>query len=237
MSNLVQRDKNRLLGQVSFEQDDPTLRLCKQMAKAENINLLVGSLAIRLNQQKCINRSYLINRAGEIITHYDKIHLFDIQLPGGKAYGESASYQPGEDLVTADLYDFKLGLSICYDLRFSDLYQALTAQGANVLIVPAAFTESTGKAHWHTLLRARAIENAAYVIAPGQTGTHHDGSKSYGHSVIIDLWGSVIAEAGSHEGTVIQANIDIEQIRKIRNQMPSWRIRQNQSLPEKTLSV
>ena len=223
MSNVIERSKKRLLDITSYEQDDPTLQSCRELARALGIDLLIGSLAIKVSPGKCANRSYLINRDGGIAAYYDKINLFDVELATGESHAESTCYQAGDRLVTASLGDFTLGMSICYDLRFPNHFRQLLAAGANILLVPSAFTRSTGKAHWQTLLRARAIENAAYVLAPNQASRHHDGSQSYGNSLIVDPWGRIMASAGISAECVVQATINTEQLFRIRNQIPSWR--------------
>ena len=223
MSNVIERSKKRLLDIASFEQDDATLQSCRELARALGIDLLIGSLAIKVNSDKCANRSYLINRDGGIAAYYDKINLFDVQLATGESHAESSCYQAGNRQVTAAIGNFTLGMSICYDLRFPNHFRQLLAGGADILLVPSAFTHSTGEAHWQTLLRARAIENAAYVLAPNQAGQHHDGSQSYGNSLIIDPWGRIMANAGSSADCVIQATVNTEQLFRIRNQIPSWR--------------
>ena len=189
------------------KQDDLSLKAYRALAAELKIHLHIGSLALRASPEKAVNRSFLIGPDGTLIASYDKIHMFDIDLPGGESYRESANYQPGETAVIADLPWGRLGLTICYDVRFPALYRALAESGASFLTVPSAFTRKTGEAHWHTLLRARAIENGCFVFAAAQAGLHENKRETYGHSLIIDPWGTVLAEGGVEPG-VVMAKID-----------------------------
>ncbi|HEX3808744.1 MAG TPA: carbon-nitrogen hydrolase family protein [Rhizomicrobium sp.] len=192
----------------SFAEDhDPALPKFRALTEELGIWLLVGSLAIKVSERKTANRSFLINPRGGIAASYDKIHLFDVDLPSGEQYRESNTVAGGDRAVLAETSWGKVGLTICYDLRFPNLYRTLSKAGAFMLTVPSAFTETTGKAHWHTLLRARAIENGAFVFAPAQGGTHANGRKTYGHSLIVSPWGEIIAEAGTEPGVIV-ADID-----------------------------
>jgi predicted amidohydrolase len=192
----------------SFPEDrDPALPVFRALAAELKIWLMIGSLAIKVSADKTANRSFLIDPEGAIKTRYDKIHLFDVDLPSGETYRESATVAGGGQSALADLPWGKIGLSVCYDLRFPQLYRALAKQGAFLFTVPSAFTETTGRAHWHVLLRARAIENGAFVVAPAQGGTHANGRKTYGHSLIVAPWGDVLAEAGADPGVIV-ADID-----------------------------
>ena len=192
----------------SFTQErDPALPDFRALAAELGVWLLIGSLAIKVSETKTANRSYLLDPKGSIAAQYDKIHLFDVDLPSGEKYRESNTVAGGTRAVIADSPWGKIGLTICYDLRFPQLYRALSQAGAFMLTVPSAFTETTGKAHWHTLLRARAIENGAFVIAPAQGGLHANGRRTYGHSLIVAPWGEVLAEGGIDPG-VIWADID-----------------------------
>lgn len=193
----------------------------QQTAARHKIWLLLGSIrAKEPGMEKPFNRSILISPEGDIHAHYDKIHLFDVSLPGGHRYLESNQATAGYQAVLAPTPLATLGLSVCYDLRFPTLYRQLALKGATVLAVPSAFTRPTGEAHWHTLLKARAIENACYVIAPAQCGTHPGGRETYGHSIIIDPWGTVLAEAGAGEPGVIVAEIDPQLVARVRTQIP-----------------
>lgn len=187
--------------------DDPALPQFAALAKELNIHLLIGSLAIKVSQTRTANRSILFKPDGRVGARYDKIHLFDVTLDGGETYAESNTVEGGNQAVLAPTPWGPVGLSVCYDVRFPQLYQRLALGGAFAFTVPSAFTVPTGEAHWHVLLRARAIENGAFVFAPAQGGTHANGRKTYGHSLIIGPWGEVLAEAGTEPG-VIYADID-----------------------------
>ncbi len=220
MTNILDRDRERLLAAIAPQESDPSLAAFRQLAIDVGIWLHVGSLAIRLAADGVANRSFLIAPSGEIAAQYDKIHMFDVDLAGGESYRESRLYKPGGNAVVADLPWGRLGLSVCYDVRFPQLYRALAHAGAEILAVPAAFTRTTGEAHWHVLLRARAIENGAFVISAAQAGHHEDGRDTYGHSLIIDPWGRVLAEAGVEPG-VILAEIDPALSTATRGRVPS----------------
>jgi predicted amidohydrolase len=206
-TTLMAPDGGSKLQRSFTEDEDPALPAFSALAEDLGIWLLVGSLAIKVSDAKTANRSFLIDPKGRIATRYDKIHLFDVDLPSGESYRESNTVAGGDGAKLAELPWATFGLTICYDLRFPQLYRALAQAGASVLTVPSAFTETTGKAHWHVLLRARAIENGAFVIAPAQGGLHANGRKTYGHSLIIAPWGEIIAEAGV-DPCVIVADID-----------------------------
>ena len=207
----------------SFPEDrDPALPEFRALAEELGLWLLVGSLAIKVSEKKTANRSFLIDPKGRITARYDKIFLFDVDLPNGETYRESNTVEGGDHAVVADLPWGKVGLSICYDLRFPHLYRRLAQAGSSILTVPSAFTETTGMAHWHVLLRARAIENGAFVIAPAQGGAHANGRKTYGHSLIVSPWGDVLAEAGT-EPCVITADIDLAAVSDARARVPSLR--------------
>lgn len=204
-------------------ENHPGVIAAQEWAQHYGVWLLIGSVAIsppRGAPGKCYNRSILINPQGSIAAHYDKIHLFDVEVGDGQSYRESAKILPGEKTVTTALPNAILGLTICYDVRFPQLYRALAKKGATILAVPAAFTQVTGEAHWHVLLRARAIENGCFVIAPAQTGTHADGRKTFGHSLIIDPWGRVLADGGTDVG-VVMAEIDLADVTNTRAKLPS----------------
>jgi predicted amidohydrolase len=202
------------------EQADPALPVFRALAAELGVWLLIGSLAIKVSDAKTANRSFLIDPKGAVAARYDKIHLFDVDLPSGEVYRESNTVAGGNRAVTADLPWCKIGLSVCYDLRFPQLYRTLAQTGAVLLTVPSAFTETTGKAHWHALLRARAIENGAFVLAPAQGGTHAGGRKTYGHSLIVAPWGEVLAEAGT-DPCVIVADIDPARAADARARIPN----------------
>ncbi len=192
----------------------------RDLAAELDVWLLAGSFVVRLSADRLANRSVLIAPSGEIEARYDKIHMFDVEIPDGQSYRESRAYRPGGQAVTADLPWGRLGLTVCYDLRFPQLYRALARGGADLISVPAAFTRFTGRAHWHVLLRARAIETGCFICAPAQCGTHAEGRETYGHSLIVSPWGEVLAEAGEEPG-VIMAEVDLGEVAKARTMVPS----------------
>ena len=192
-----------------------------ELARKHGVFLHVGSLAVALPDGYFANRAVLFGPDGQIVTTYDKIHLFDATLSGLADYRESATYRGGDKAVVADAAGFKLGLAICYDMRFPRLFNTLANAGAQVLAVPAAFTVPTGQAHWETLLRARAIETGSYVIAAAQGGAHQNGRSTYGHSMIIDPWGKIIAAAGNDEPGIIYADIDLAHVDEVRGRVPA----------------
>jgi predicted amidohydrolase len=193
----------------------------RSLARETGAWLLAGSLAVRVpGEDRLANRSYLFDPSGGIVARYDKIHMFDVDLGKGESYRESAQFRPGDTAVLADTPWGKLGMTVCYDLRFPTLYGTLAKAGARLLSIPSAFTVPTGEAHWHTLLRARAIETGCFVLAPAQTGTHAEGRRTYGHSLIIDPWGKVLADAGTEVGFVT-AELDLARIDEARASVPS----------------
>jgi predicted amidohydrolase len=220
VSNMMQFNRKALFENLASEEDDLSLKAYRALAAELKIHLHIGSLALRATPEKAVNRSFLIGPDGVVIASYDKIHMFDIDLPGGESYRESANYQPGETAVISDLPWGRIGLTICYDVRFPALYRALAESGASFLAIPAAFTKKTGEAHWHTLLRARAIENGAFVFAAAQAGLHENNRETYGHSLIIDPWGVVLAE-GDVETGIIMAKIDPAKVETARKTVPS----------------
>jgi predicted amidohydrolase len=213
------------------ERDDRALPQFLAVAEELGIWLLVGSLGIKVSADKTVNRSYLIGPNGRVSARYDKIHLFDVNLPSGETYRESNTVAPGGQAVVASLPWGRVGLSVCYDLRFPQLYRSLAKSGAEILTVPSAFTETTGKAHWHVLLRARAIENGCFVVAPAQGGTHANGRKTYGHSLIVGPWGDILAEAGTEPG-VVAVELDLAEIAAARTRLPALQHDRPFSAPE-----
>jgi deaminated glutathione amidase len=202
------------------ECDHPGLALFQALANELKVWLLLGSLTVKLDDTHMANRSYLLSDTGEIVARYDKIHMFDATLPGNKVIRESSAYRPGDKAVLAAMPWGALGMSVCYDLRFPQLYRALAQAGAVMLAVPSSFQRETGPAHWHTLLRTRAIENAAWVIAPAMCGDHPNGRSTYGHSLIVDPWGRVVAELEDEPGVLI-TEVDLAQVAKVRAMLPS----------------
>src|SRR6202161_4576274 len=220
MTNIMEIKRERLFAAIAEEERDPTLTALRELARKHAIFLHVGSLAIKVSQDKAANRSFLIDRHGEIAARYDKIHMFDVDLANGESYRESNNFRPGELAVLADLPWGRLGMTICYDLRFPALYRALAEAGASFLAIPAAFTKQTGEAHWHVLMRARAIENGCYVFAAAQGGRHEHGRETFGHSLVVDPWGKIIAEGGTEPG-VIFAEVDPAEVAAARGRIPS----------------
>ena len=211
----------RVMREHSFSEDaHPALEACRALARGHALHLLVGSLTIRVDDVRMANRSFLLAPDGSIIAAYDKIHMFDVTLPSGKVIRESGAYQPGDRAVVAQTPWGKLGMAVCYDLRFPHLFRALSQAGAHFLAVPSSFQRETGVAHWHSLLRARAIENLAYVFAPAMCGEHPGNRTTYGHSLIIDPWGNIIAELGADPG-ICYAEINAEAVLKVRGMLPS----------------
>ena len=220
VSNMIQSNRQAMFENLALEEDDLSLKAYRALAAELKIHLHIGSLALRASPERAVNRSFLIGPDGAVIASYDKIHMFDIDLPGGESYRESANYQPGETAVIADLPWGRIGLTICYDVRFPALYRALAESGASFLTVPSAFTVRTGEAHWHTLLRARAIENGCFVFAAAQAGLHENKRETYGHSLIIAPWGEILAEGDAEPG-VFLAKIDPSRVETARKTVPS----------------
>jgi predicted amidohydrolase len=220
MTNVMEVRREALFGSIVAEDDDTSLATFRELARTLGIFVHVGSLAVRVSPDKAANRSFLIDRKGEIAARYDKIHMFDVDLANGESYRESRTYRAGELAVVADLPWGRLGLTVCYDLRFPALYRALAEAGATFLTVPSAFTRQTGEAHWHVLLRARAIENGCFVFAAAQGGKHENGRETFGHSLVIDPWGRILAEGGVEPGIVF-AEIDPAEAAAARSRIPS----------------
>src|SRR3954466_13187305 len=220
VTNILENSRENLFAAIVPEENDPTLATFRDLARTLGIYVHVGSLAVKVAPEKAANRSFLIDRKGNIVARYDKIHMFDVDLAGGESYRESRNYCPGEIAVVADLPWGRLGLTICYDLRFPALYRALAEAGASFLAIPSAFTRQTGEAHWHVLMRARAIENGSFVFAAAQGGDHENGRARFGHSLVVDPWGRVIAEGGTEPGVVF-ADIDPAEVSAARGRIPS----------------
>lgn len=219
MSSLVERSRERLMAEVGPEELDPMLAAFRDAARRLKIWLHIGSLSLKVGE-KIANRAFVIDPAGDIIARYDKIHLFDADLPSGERWRESDTYTGGGEAVVAATPWGGLGLSICYDVRFPYLYRAEAEAGASMLTAPACFTRQTGEAHWVVLQRARAIENGAFMLSAAQAGTHEDGRETFGHSIIVDPWGRVLAEAGDKPG-VILASIDPGLVADARGRIPT----------------
>jgi predicted amidohydrolase len=220
MTNIMEVSREKLFTTIAPEDSDTSLATYQELARKLSIHLHIGSLAIKVTADKAANRSFLIDPRGEIVARYDKIHMFDVDLANGESYRESRSYRAGDLAVVHDLPWGRLGLTICYDLRFPALYRALAEAGASFLAIPSAFTRQTGEAHWHVLMRARAIENGCYVFAAAQGGKHENGRETFGHSIVVDPWGRVVAEGGTEPG-VVMAEIDPAEIAAARSRVPS----------------
>ena len=231
MSGLLDRDRERASTSLRSESDDLVLAAVREAAGRAGIWVHIGSLALAGEREdgRLVNRGFLIDERGGIRARYDKIHLFDVDLATGESWRESAAYAGGERAVVAETPAGRLGLSICYDLRFPDLYRTLTDTGATILAVPAAFTVPTGQAHWHVLLRARAIEAGVFVVAAAQVGQHEDGRETYGHSLVVGPWGEVLLDMGEEEGVGF-ADIDLAQVEEVRSRLPA--IRHRKPIPE-----
>lgn len=220
VTNLMEPRRKLLFEKIFPEEQDPTLAGLRALAVELEIHLLIGSLVLEGGGGRAVNRSFFVRPDGSIAARYDKIHLFDVLLPDGHSYRESKAYRPGDRAVLAALPGLTLGLTICYDLRFPKLYNDLAKAGAEMLTVPSAFTKVSGQAHWHVLLRARAIECGSFVLAPAQCGSHEGGRQTYGHSLIVSPWGEILAEAGDDPG-VIWADIDPAEVSKARARIPA----------------
>jgi predicted amidohydrolase len=223
-SNMMQRRRDARDAHLTDEATDPVVAGLAALAGELGIWLLIGSAMVRTGRDdddRAANRSLLIDPSGQTVARYDKLHVFDVDLPGGESYRESASVRPGEAAVVADTPFGRLGLSICYDLRFPHLFRTLARAGANIITVPAAFTVPTGRAHWETLLRARAIETGAFVLAPAQGGAHEDGRATWGHSLVIDPWGEVVARSDDDATGVLMADLDMSAVGRARAAIPS----------------
>jgi deaminated glutathione amidase len=222
MTNLLDIRPGMARAKVRREAEDESLPVLRALAAELGVTLLIGSLAIALEEdERFANRSFLIGPDGSVLARYDKIHMFDVEVGDGQTYRESRAYRPGTEAVLVQSPAGCLGLTVCYDVRFPHLYRRLAQAGAEILTIPAAFTRVTGEAHWHVLVRARAIETGSFVIAPAQGGKHEDGRETFGHSVIISPWGEILAEAAGAEPGIILARIDLAGVAKARGRIPS----------------
>jgi predicted amidohydrolase len=219
MSGLIDRNRDRAAGVITAEDDDRVLGSVRDAAVRTGLWVHLGSLAVRREDGRLVNRAFVVDGNGTIRARYDKLHLFDVDLPTGESWRESAAYAGGDAAVVVATPLGNLGLSICYDVRFPSLYQLLSDAGATLIAVPAAFTRPTGAAHWQVLLQARAIENAAFVIAAAQTGRHEDGRETYGHSLAIGPWGEVLCDMGEQPGLAL-VDIDAEKVSEVRGRIP-----------------
>jgi len=221
MTSLIERDRTRMAEVVTADAVEDAIARLSALADRLNITVHIGSMAVPLADGRFANRAHLFGPDGALITTYDKIHMFDVDLANGESWRESAIYAPGDRCVVANLGQLRLGLGICYDLRFSPMFRAQAQAGADLLTAPAAFTRQTGKAHWHVLLRARAIETGSYVAAAAQGGTHEDGRETFGHSIVIDPWGQVIAEKADDEPGLLLADLDMSRVADARGKIPA----------------
>ncbi|HEY6859669.1 MAG TPA: carbon-nitrogen hydrolase family protein [Pseudolabrys sp.] len=220
MTNILVARREQLFAAIVEEEADASLATLRGLARKLGVYIHIGSLAIKISPDRAANRSFLVDPKGDIAARYDKIHMFDVDLADSESYRESRNYRPGELAVLADLPWGRLGLTVCYDLRFPALYRALAEAGATMLAIPSAFTKQTGEAHWHVLVRTRAIENGCFVFAAAQGGKHENGRETYGHSLIVDPWGRILAEGGIEPG-VVMAEIDPAEVAIARARIPS----------------
>jgi predicted amidohydrolase len=227
MAGLLDRDRKRAAASVVPEAQDPVLAMAREAAARSGVWIALGSLAIRREDGRWANRSLVIDGSGGIAARYDKIHMFDVELASGETWRESSAYAAGDAVVAVDTPAGRLGLAICYDIRFPALFEALGREGCDLIAVPAAFTVPTGKAHWHLLQRARAVEASAYVVAAAQVGRHEDGRSTFGHSLVIDPWGEVLLDLGSEGAGLGFAELHRQRIADVRAQLPSLAHRRN----------
>ncbi len=220
MTNVIDPEPDRLFSKVARQDADPSVAAFTDHARKRRRYILAGSFALRDGRDRLVNRSILFDPAGRAIAGYDKMHMFDVRLADGESYRESATYAPGDKAVWADTVLCRVGLTVCYDMRFPALYRVLAQAGVQLITIPSAFTRPTGKAHWETLLRARAIETGCYVLAAAQAGVHESGRETYGHSMIVAPWGEVLADAGEGQGYVV-ADIDPSTVEAARRRIPA----------------
>ncbi|WP_173934066.1 carbon-nitrogen hydrolase family protein [Chelativorans sp. Marseille-P2723] len=232
MTGVLVRSREALMERIHDEADDPLVLKASALARELSLFVHLGSTAIALPEGKVANRAFLFGPDGGRIATYDKIHMFDVNLDNGESWRESATYAAGGESVVVDLPFGRMGLAICYDLRFPQLFQAQALAGAQLLTVPSAFTRQTGEAHWHVLIRARAIENGAWLVAAAQGGLHEDGRKTYGHSLIVDPWGRIVAEAQGDEPGVVYAKIDLRASQEARRKVPNLKNAQDFTVNE-----
>ncbi|WP_225206676.1 carbon-nitrogen hydrolase family protein [Novosphingobium huizhouense] len=221
MSGLIDRERKRGAAHVVPEEQSPVLGAVRDAAARAGLWVHIGSLAVKVDGDLWANRAFVIDPAGAIAARYDKIHMFDVDLATGESWRESAAYRPGEQVVTVDCPVGRLGLAICYDIRFPALFEELGRQRCDAIAIPAAFTVPTGRAHWHLMQRARAVEASAYVVSAAQVGRHADGRETYGHSLVIDPWGEVVLDMGGERAGLGFAEIEPGRIREVRGQLPS----------------
>jgi len=220
-SNIITNDINYLKKNTTFEKDCPIISMVKLYAKENNVHINIGSLLLKVkNKKKLVNRSYFINNKGKILKKYDKIHMFDVNINKKETHRESDTFQAGKDIILLNIDKIKIGFTICYDLRFPNLFRKLAKRGAQIILMPAAFTVPSGKAHWEVMLRSRAIENSFFLIATDMCGTHHTNRKTYGHSMLVNPWGEIISKAASRP-KILNTNINLDEIKNVRNKIPA----------------
>ena len=220
-SNIITNDIDYLRKNTTFENDCPIIKMAKLYAKENTVNINIGSLLLKvINKKKLVNRSYFINTKGKIVKKYDKIHMFDVNINTKETHRESDTFQAGSNIVLLNIDKIKIGFTICYDLRFPNLFRQLAKKGAQIILMPAAFTVPSGKAHWEVMLRSRAIENSFFVIATDMCGTHHTNRKTYGHSILVNPWGEIIAKAKSRP-KILNSKINLDEINTVRNKIPA----------------
>ena len=220
-ANLLQRDRRSLLASLTPVERDIAVTGLRALAREHGIWLLIGSALVRRDDGKAVNRSILVDPEGEVAATYDKMHMFDVDLPTGESHRESETYEPGDRAVVADAAGAVLGLTICYDLRFPALHRALAAAGAQIIAIPSAFTRPTGQAHWEVLLRARAIETGSFVLAAAQGGVHQDGRATWGRSMVVGPWGQIVAIADHDDPCVVLADLDLDAVGAARTAIPA----------------
>jgi predicted amidohydrolase len=230
VANLCQKSRRRALETAQYEENEPALKAWQELADELDIWLLAGSMVVKTAEDKLVNRAYMIAPNGSIAATYDKIHMFDVDLPTGERYRESDLFTPGDKAVLVDSPWGGIGITICYDVRFPHLYRALAKAGANMIWTSAAFTRTSGKAHWHVMQRARAIETGCWILAPAQCGDHEDGRSTYGHAVIVSPWGEVVADAGEEPGYIV-ADLDLNRVAQARQAIPTLRHDRDFAMP------
>ena len=220
-SNIITNDINYLRKNTTFENDCPIINMAKLFAKENNVNINIGSLLLKIkNQKKLVNRSYFINTKGKIVKTYDKIHMFDVNINKKETHRESDTFQAGSNIILLNIDKIKIGFTICYDLRFPNLFRKLAKKGAQIILMPAAFTVPSGKAHWEVMLRSRAIENSLFLVATDMCGTHHTNRQTYGHSLLVNPWGKIVAKAKT-KPKILNTIINLEEVEDARNKIPA----------------
>jgi deaminated glutathione amidase len=220
-SNIITNDINYLRKNATFENDCPIINMAKLYAKENNVNINIGSLLLKIkNKKKLVNRSYFINTKGKIVKKYDKIHMFDVNINKKETHRESDTFQAGSNIVLLNIDKIKIGFTICYDLRFPNLFRRIAKKGAQIILMPAAFTVPSGKAHWEVMLRSRAIENSLFLVATDMCGTHHTNRKTYGHSLLVNPWGRIVAKAKT-KPKILNTKINLEEVEHARNKIPA----------------